>query len=90
MKKKCVYSLIRLFDAILKSTFNIPLFYRRSKRLPKLSPFASWPGTIINPQWLELSMSRAIFHGPKDVRAIETLLYYDELKAPYSSKIDIS
>ena len=34
-------------------------------------------------------MSRNIVHGHKDVRAIEALLNYDELKAPYSSKIDI-
>ena len=30
---------------------------------------------MINPQWLELSMSRTIFYGPKDVRAIEVRLY---------------
>ena len=30
---------------------------------------------MINPQWLELPMSRINFHGPKDVRAIEVLLY---------------
>ena len=37
--------------------------------MPKLSPFAFW--RLINPQWLELPMSRTNFHGPKDVRAIE-------------------
>ena len=26
---------------------------------------------MINPQWLELPMSRMNFHGPKDIRAIE-------------------
>ena len=26
---------------------------------------------MINPQWLELPLSRKYFHGPKDVRAIE-------------------
>ena len=31
---------------------------------------------MINPQWLELPMSRTNFHGPKDVRAIEVRLYY--------------
>ena len=41
----------------------------------KLSQFASWPGTMINPQWRELPMSRTIFYGPKDVRAIEVRLY---------------
>ena len=30
---------------------------------------------MINPQWLELSMSRTNFNGPKDVRAIEVRLY---------------
>ena len=29
---------------------------------------------MINPQWLELPMSRSIFYGPKDVRAIEVRL----------------
>ena len=30
---------------------------------------------MINPHWLELPMSRTIFYGPKDVRAIEVRLY---------------
>ena len=30
---------------------------------------------MINPEWLELPMSRTIFYGPKDVRAIEIRLY---------------
>ena len=33
---------------------------------------------MINPQWLELPMSRTNFHGPKDVRAIEVRLYVSE------------
>ena len=40
-----------------------------------LSLFASRPDTVINPQWLELPMSQTVFHGPKDVRAIEVRLY---------------
>ena len=32
---------------------------------------------MINPQWLELPMSRTNFHGPKDVRAIEVRLYIE-------------
>ena len=32
---------------------------------------------MINPQWLELPMSRTNFHGPKDVRAIEIRLYIE-------------
>ena len=35
-----------------------------------LSPFASWPCTMIKPQWLELPKSCTSFHGPKDVRDI--------------------
>ena len=31
---------------------------------------------MINPQWLELPMSRTNFHGPKDVRVIEVRLYF--------------
>ena len=30
---------------------------------------------MINPQWLELPVSRTIFYGPKDVRSIEVRLY---------------
>ena len=40
------------------------------KDILKLSPFASWSGAMINPQWLELPISRAYFNGPKDVGAI--------------------
>ena len=53
------------------STLNIPLFYRRSKRLPLL-PFASWPGTMVHPQWLELPISQTNFHGSNDVGAISS------------------
>ena len=46
------------------------------KKSPKKSQFASWPGVMINPQRLELSMSRIKLHGPKDVRAkVFTVLY---------------
>ena len=34
---------------------------------------------MINPQWLELPMSRPNFHGPKDVRAIEVRLYIENI-----------
>ena len=30
---------------------------------------------MIDLQWLELTISRTNFHGPKDVRAIEVRLY---------------
>ena len=46
----------------------------------KLSLFASWLGSMINPQWLELHMSRTIFYGPKDVRAIEVRPYFLSLR----------
>ena len=45
---------------------------------------------MINPQWLELHMSRTNFHGPKDVRAIEVRLYTDTTEmseARYQSRI---
>ena len=32
---------------------------------------------MINPQWLELPMSRTNFHGPKDVGATEVRLYFN-------------
>ena len=35
---------------------------------------------MINPQWLELPMSRTIFHGPKDVQAIKVRLYFGTLR----------
>ena len=46
------------------------------KNIRKLSLFASWPGTMINPHWLELPMSQTVFYGPKVVRAIEVRLYF--------------
>ena len=57
----------------MHSTYNHCVENR--KDFPKLSLFASWTGVMINPQWLELPMSRTNFHGPKDVRAIEVRLY---------------
>ena len=38
---------------------------------------------MINPQWLELPMSRMNFHGPKDVRAIEVQLYIIRFCVPF-------
>ena len=57
------------------STLNIQLLCRRSIDFPELATFASRPGTMINLHWLELPMARTIFHGPKDVRAIDVRLY---------------
>ena len=43
--------------------------------MPRLFSFAFLPCAVINPQWLELPMSRINFYSPKDVRAIEVRLY---------------
>ena len=50
------------------------------KDFSKLLPFDSWPGTMINPQWLELPISRTSLQGPRDVKSLkvtahETLMY---------------
>ena len=50
-------------------------FIEDQKDIHILFPFVSWPGAMINPQWLELLISGTNFHGSKDVRVIETLLY---------------
>ena len=45
----------------------------RKKASPKSSPFASWSGTMVNAQWLELPMSRTHFPGPHTI-SVELLL----------------
>ena len=65
-------------------THNIPSRSRISKRYPFL---ASRPGAMINPHWLELPLSRANFHGPKGVRAIEVRLYLDYFAKDVPPKI---
>ena len=62
------------------STPNIQLLCRKSKRFPKIITVCFLTGAMVNPQWLELPISRTNFHGPKDVRAIEVRLYivYDK------------
>ena len=40
---------------------------------------------MINPQWLELPMSRTNFHGPKDVRALEVRLSFYLFSISHSS-----
>ena len=58
------------------STYNDCIEDRKKKKkTPNLSPFASWPCVLINPQWLELPISRTNFHGPNDVWAIKVRLY---------------
>ena len=55
------------FDEYIQHTINLYI----KKDIPKLSPFASRLGVMINQILVELQMSRTNFHGPKDVRAIE-------------------
>ena len=42
---------------------------------------------MTNPQWLKLPMSRINFHGPKDVRAIEILLYVVGMHYKYLAEV---
>ena len=51
------------------------IFIEDRKDFPKSFLFAFWSGTMINPQWLKLPMSRTNFYGPKNVWAIEDKLY---------------
>ena len=52
------------------------LCVENQKDFPILSLFASWPGTMINPQWLKLPISRTNFLGPEDVQANKVGLSY--------------
>ena len=56
------------------STLNVQLLCRRSIDFPELEILASRSGAKINLHWLELPMTRTIFYGPKDFRAIEVRL----------------
>ena len=61
------------------STITIPVIFTEDRKdIPKLSYYASWPDAMINPQWLELLMSRTYFYGPKDVRAIDIRRYFSQ------------
>ena len=73
----CVYSLEspRRGDATEYTKHTIIVKSVDRKYFPKLSPFASWPGAMIYPQWLEQPISRTNFLSPKDVRDIEVRLY---------------
>ena len=66
----CMYSL----ELSLRDRHTIISIEDR-KEIAKLSSFVSWPGALINPQWLELPMSGTNFHSPKDVRTIEVRQY---------------
>ena len=41
------------------------------KDISKLSPFVSWPGIMINPQWLKVPMSSTNIYDSKDIWAVE-------------------
>ena len=40
------------------------------KDFPKSSPFALWPSSMINSQWLKLPISQTSFHSPKGIWAL--------------------
>ena len=45
-------------EAILMSTRNIPVLYKRWESHPLIISIACWPGVKINPQWLELPIEQ--------------------------------
>ena len=63
------------------STLNIPLFVEDRKDTLKEFQFASRPGAMINPQWLELPVSRTNSHGPYN--AFSHLRYIDACQTPF-------
>ena len=66
-----------LTGAILVNTLHSTYHYYIEDR--KISPnyihLPRDPVLWLNPQWLELPISRTNLHGPKDVRVIEVRLY---------------
>ena len=60
---------IRRFYLVQTTYFNF-----EANRKVDQTYYASWPGSIINPQWLKLPLSRTNFHSPKGVRAIKVRL----------------
>ena len=44
---------------------QLTIIYKNRIDIPKSCPFASWPGAMVNPQWLELPMSGEIVMVPK-------------------------
>ena len=73
IKNSILCVLIRIDEAILMKTHNIPSSLRKSKRYPY---YASRPGAMINthklelPHNLELPLSRTYYHGFKGITAI--------------------
>ena len=82
---KFYYFIVKLYVVVLIRIASSRRFYwvhstynycvENRKDCPKRYLFAYWPCVMINPQWLELPISRTNFHGPKDVRATEVRLY---------------
>ena len=56
-------------------------FIEGRKDIHKLSLFASRPGVMINPHWLELPVSRTDFQDPKDVWAIQKKVFQEFLSS---------
>ena len=72
---KCMLCVrIRIASSNLMNAQNIPF-----SKFEKKSLFASRPTVMINPLWLEQSMSRTNSHGPKGVRATEGRLELSKL-----------
>ena len=62
----CVYSLESPHRGGSNEYTQYTILTRRSnKKTPKLSPFASWPGAVINPERLELQYREQISMIPK-------------------------
>ena len=70
----CVYSLESPLQGDSNEYTQHTILCRRLIDFPELAIFASRPSAMINLHWLELPMLRKLFHGPKDVRAIEVRL----------------
>ena len=65
LSRNCMYSLESPHLGDSNEYTQHTIIVMEIKKFPKLSLFAFWPGTMINPQCLELPMSRIIFMVPK-------------------------
>ena len=73
--RKFSYFMMKLYVVCGDSNEYTQNTIRRWKRFPWIIAICFLTCVMINPQWLELPMSRTNFHGPKDVRAIDVRLY---------------
>ena len=73
-REVCYFLSFPVCNEILQSNFNGSNTFGTMK-----------PGAFINPHWLELSLSRTNFHGPKGVRAIEVRLYINVEKIMFQT-----